>query len=74
MCCRCLYRAEGNVPQPVTKADVNVVVWQGVSFYQGRSSLHGRMHVQCMEDAANNFKERAPPANGVIRDEDEVWG
>ena len=45
---------------------------RGVSFYQGRSSLHGRMLGQSFESVAIGFKDQ--PIDDVIRDEDEVWG
>jgi len=47
---------------------------KGVSFYQGSSSLAGRMHKQTIDNAVSGFKDRPPPIVGIMRDEDEVWG
>jgi len=69
-----VFNQEVGTPRANMATPVELPGDKGVSFYQGRSSLHGRMHVQCIEDAANNFRERPAPVTGVIKDEDEVWG
>ena len=59
--------------QSVAQSDATTGGEQGVSFYQGSSSLHGLMHAQCIENVANN-RDRPPISGVLLRDEDMMWG
>ena len=62
--------------QPYSDASQNLMQWgggkQGVSFYQGRSSLHGRMTAD--PNQSREYLPPPPPMGVLLRDEDMMWG
>eukprot|EP00961_Rhodomonas_salina_P000834 11927-Rhodomonas_salina.1 len=63
----------GSDPEGITKP-VELPGDKGISYYQGRSSLAGRMAYASIDFAGSGVPKAPFVPPGGMRDEDEMWG